>query len=124
MHQIAPFGQRTELQRFFLFSGVTYHTGLDQRVSFQFFRHCETFGIFFPKWSPFNFFMVFCDRMDVQKPQRAPFQFFWHCETFFENLFFLQRVPPATATKILTISEVSPISEPGARASGARRATR
>ena len=40
---------------------------------------------------PFNFLM-YCDRMDVEKPQRVPGAFlsvfFRHCETFFRELFF------------------------------------
>ena len=92
--------------------------------------------------APPSFFLLFCDRMDVGKPQRIPLSAFRHCETFFlklfspkgppsvclifttewvfkipkgsplffgivrlsEILFFLQRVPPSTATKMLTIS--------------------
>ena len=69
--------------------------------------------------SLFNFLM-FCDRMDVEKPQRLPLSVIRHCETFLRKFVFLQRVPPSTATKMLTISEVSPFSAQGARGSGPR----
>ena len=67
---------------------------------------------------------MFCDRMDVEKLQRVPLSVFRHCETF-RKFVFSPKGPPSTATKMLTISEVSPrFSVPGACASGPRRATR
>ena len=59
----------------------------------EYFRLYETFfrKKIFIKGSPFNF-LIFSDRMDVEKCQRAPFQFFRHCETFFQ-IFFHKRVP-------------------------------
>ena len=72
---------------------------------------------------PFNFFDIL-QQIGCLKIKGTFFQFFGIVRLFFENLVFLQRVPPATATKILTISKGSPITEPGARASEARRATR
>ena len=66
---------------------------------FQFFSALRDifFGIFFSKFfspkGPPCIFLMFCDRMDVEKPQRVPpFSFFRHCEIFFpkmkKNFFF------------------------------------
>ena len=132
---------------FFLFSRVTYHTGRDQSVHpSNFFRHCETFfpKIFSPKWSPISvcfrhceiffrkqkifpiqFFDVLRQNGYLKTPKCAPLSIFWHCETFFRNfVFFSSKGAPSTATKMLTSSEVSAFSAPGARASVPRRATR
>ena len=59
-------------------------------LPFNFLRHC---GTFFPKIkiSPSNLLM-FCDRMDVEKPQRVPLSIFRHCETFFLIIFSLRTV--------------------------------
>ena len=44
------------------------------------------FEIFSPKGPP-CIFLMFCDRMDVEKPQRVPpFSFFRHCEIFFPKM--------------------------------------
>ena len=60
----------------------------------------------------------------LKNPKGSTFQFFGLVR-FFENLFFFSKGPPSTATKVLTISEVSaPFSASRARASGPRRATR
>ena len=74
------------------------------------FRHCETFfpKIFVsPKGPLFNFFDIL-QQIECLKPQSHPPFSFSALWDFFENLFFLRRVPPSTATKMLTISEVSP----------------
>ena len=56
----------------------------------EYFRLCKTFfgKKFSPKGPPFNF-LIFSDRMDVEKSRRAPppFSFFRHTETFFQNFF-------------------------------------
>ena len=60
---------------------------------FQFFSALRDifFRIFFSKFffrkrSP-CIFLMFCDRMDVEKPQRVPpFSFFRHCEIFFPKM--------------------------------------
>ena len=71
---------------------------------------------------PLSIFLLFCDRMDVEKPQRVPLPLFRPCEAF-RKVVFSPKGPPSTAIKMLTISEVSPpFSAPGA--SGPRRATR
>ena len=36
---------------------------------------------------------MFCDRMDVEKPQRVPLSVFRHCETFFLNFFISKGFP-------------------------------
>ena len=76
---------------------------------FSFFWHCEIFSenYFLSKGSPFNFFDILQHIGCLKIPKGPPFQFFGIVRLFFENLFFLQRVPPSTATKMLTISEVS-----------------
>ena len=110
---------RTEPKWFYLFFRVTYQTGRDQESPLSIFfgtaRHffSESFfrNFFSPKGPP-CIFLMFCDRMDVEKPQRVPpFSFFRHCEIFFpkmkKNFFFNffmfcdrmdvekpQRVPP------------------------------
>ena len=60
---------------------------------FQFFSALRDifFGIFFSKFffpkGPPCIFLMFCDRMDVEKPQRVPpFSFFRHCEIFFPKM--------------------------------------
>ena len=65
--------QRTEPERFFLFSRVTYHT------PFQFFSALRDFfpEIFFPQRVPPSIFSSFCDRMDDGKSQRVPPSIFW-----------------------------------------------
>ena len=58
---------------------------------------------------PKRFFLFSRVTYQTGRDQRVPpFNFFRHCETFFRK-FFPQRVPPSTATKMLTISEVSPL---------------
>ena len=72
---------------------VTYHTRRDLRVPLSgFFGTVRLFfrKKFFPKGSPFNFLM-FCDRMDVEKSQRAPtFSFFSALWDFLEIFFTVQ----------------------------------
>ena len=48
--------------------------------------------IFFSKGSPLNFFDILQQIGCLKIPKGPPFSFL-ACETFFENLFFLQRVP-------------------------------
>ena len=49
--------------------------------SFQFFRHSEIFSPKIKKKIFSSIFFMFCDRMDVEKPQRVPLSVFRHCET-------------------------------------------
>ena len=43
----------------------------------------------FPKWSSFQFFLIFCNRTNVKKIPNGPFfQIFWHYETVQNSLFF------------------------------------
>ena len=54
-----------------------------QSPPFQFFLALRDIFVekkFSLKGSPLHFFM-FCDRMDVEKPQRVPLSVFRHCET-------------------------------------------
>ena len=41
---------------------------------------------------------MFCDRMDVEKPQMVPLLVFGHCETFFLKFLSLQKVPPSVSS--------------------------
>ena len=80
---------RTEPKRFFLFFRVTYHTGRDQRLPLSFFSALRDF--FFEKNFPQRvspaFFLMFCDRMDVEKSQRVPpFSFFSALWDFFPKM--------------------------------------
>ena len=51
--------------------------------------------LFCTEESPFNFLM-FCDRMDVEKSQRvSPFSFFRHCETFIPKTFIVFKGSPS-----------------------------
>ena len=57
--------------------------------SFQFFVfYSENFSV--SKGSPFNFFLKFCDRMDVKKSQRPPFTVFGIVRFFKRNDFVLK----------------------------------
>ena len=48
---------------------------------------------------PFNFLM-FCDRMNVEKPRRVPpFSVFRHCETIFRKFVFSPKGPPFNCDK-------------------------
>ena len=79
-------------------------------ISFQFFGIVRFFSEhFFSSKGPPSISLILYNRLGVSKSQRVPLSIFRHCETFFERLFFLQRVPSSTATKMLTISEVSPL---------------
>ena len=53
-----------------------------------FFRNYATFWIeiFSPKGPPFNFFLMFCNTMDVKKLQRVPPFTFFGTVTLFKNL--------------------------------------
>ena len=62
------------------------------------FRHCETVQIshffprffYYPKRSPINF-LIFCNRMDVQKTPKGPHVYiFWHYATYqrLQKIFF------------------------------------
>ena len=113
---------------FFLFSRVTYHTRRDQRVPpSNFFRHCETFfpEFFFLKWSPLQFFCCFAAEWMLENPKGSPLSVFFGTVRFlsenknfspFNFLMFYDKTP-STATKMLTISEVSPFQR--ARGPGA-----
>ena len=48
---------------------------------------------FFPKGSPLQFFLLFCDRMDVEKSQRVPPYSFFSALWDFFLIFFSPRVP-------------------------------
>ena len=93
----------------FLLFCVRMDVGNPEGSPLSVFRQCETFfsNFFLSKGSPFNFFDILQQIGCLKIPKGPPFQFFG-IDFFFENLFFLQRVPPSTATKMLTISEVSP----------------
>ena len=86
---------------------------------FSVFRHCETLArhsVHFFKYVLFSIFSL--QRVPLQflwyfttdwclKFQRFPLSVFRHCETFFRKFVFSPKGPPSTATKMLTISEVS-----------------
>ena len=76
---------------------------------FQFF---SALWDFFPKLKIFppSIFWCFATDWMLENPEVSPFQFFGIVRHF-ENFFF-QRVPPSTATKMLTISEVPPFNAP------------
>ena len=80
---------------------------------FQFFGIVRLFSKFFslfsPKGPPFNFFDILQQIGCLKRPKGPPFQFVGNVRLFFRTLVFLQRVLPSTATKMLTISEVSRI---------------
>ena len=88
--QIRPFGPRN--QKVILFFSIAHKIPGETKEPFQFLRHCKTFfeNLFSHKRSSFNFLM-FSDRMDVEKPLRAPISFFGIVPFFFEKC--LQRVP-------------------------------
>ena len=126
LHQIALFGLANWTKKVFLFSRVTYHTRREQRVPLPiFFGTAILFPEFFsPKGPPFNFFAVSRQNGCWKIPKGPPFQFFFGTVRFFpENkifspfnfLMFCDKTP-STATKMLTISEVSPFQ----RARGSR----
>ena len=56
---------------------------------------------------PPSIFWCFATEWMLKNAKGSLLSVFRHCETFFENLIFLQRVPPTTATKMLTISKES-----------------
>ena len=57
---------------------------------------------------PLQFLWYFTTDREFKNPKGSALSVFRHCETFFLNFFSLQRVPPSTETKMLTISKVSP----------------
>ena len=117
---------RTEPKRFFLFFRVTYHTGREQRLPpFIFFGTARLFfrKKIFPQRVPPAFFLMFCDRMDVEKPQRVPLSVFRHCETlarhsvhflsiFFEKIIFKKFRFSITVKEYLTLGSLLAIFEP------------
>ena len=114
-----------------------------KRVPLSVFRHCQTFFLKFFSLQrvPLQFFDIL-QQNGCLKIRKGPPFCFSALRLFFENMFFRETGPPSTATKILTLSEVSPrsvlhhhrppppppevapFSVPGARVSGPRRATR
>ena len=64
-------------------------------TALEYFRRCETFfrKKISPKGPPFNFFLEFSDRTDVEKSKGSPLSVFRHCETFFQKNFFHQKCP-------------------------------
>ena len=77
---------------------------------FQFFGFVRLFSIFFlfsPKGPPFNFFDISQQIGCLKIPKGPPFQFFGIVRLF-RKFVFSPKGPPAAATKMLTISEVSP----------------
>ena len=61
---------------------------------------CDFFLFFFlPKGSPFNFFDILQQIVCLKIPKGPLFQFFGIMRLFFENLFFLQRVPSFNCDK-------------------------
>ena len=115
LHQNALFGLANWTKKVFpVFPRNIPYRARPKTPPFHFFRHCETFFSkkkFFPKGSP-CIFLMFCDRMDVEKSQRVPpFSFFSALWDFFPKMkifvffnFFIfsdrmhvekpQRVPP------------------------------
>ena len=89
---------------------------------------CPPFQFFSAMWdfsetkiSPLQFFDVLRQNGCWKTPKGPPFSF--SAVRLFSKI-YSPKGPPSTATKMLTISEVSPFSAPGARASEPRRATR
>ena len=50
----------------------------------------------YKNFPPFSFLM-FCDRMDVEKRQRVPLSIFRHCESFFLKIVFSPKGPPSSS---------------------------
>ena len=84
------------LFEFKLFLLFISESGCDSlsNIYFIFFRHCETFfrKKISPKGPP-TFFLMFCDRMDVENPKGSPLSVFFGIVRFFpenENFCVLQ----------------------------------
>ena len=84
------------------------------KAPFQFFSVLRDFCSenLFPQLVPPSIFLLFCDRMDVEKSQRVPFSFFRHCEIFFRKFVFSPKGRPFNCDKNVDNFGSVPFSAP------------